>query len=71
MEGRYRIHLKEDAEPFALTTPRRVAIPLLSKVEKALCRMEDLGVITKIQDPTDWYAGMVVVPRCPTLRKYH
>ena len=25
--------------------------------------MERLGVITKIEEPTDWCAGMVVVPK--------
>ena len=25
--------------------------------------MEQLGVITKIKEPTDWCAGMVVVPK--------
>ena len=25
--------------------------------------MEQLGVISKVDEPTDWYAGMVVVPK--------
>lgn len=36
MEGTYNITLKEGAKPFALTTPRRVALPLLPKVKKEL-----------------------------------
>ena len=56
----YVIQLRENATPFALTTPRRVPIPLLPKVKEELQRMERLGVITKIEDPTDWCAGMVV-----------
>ena len=59
----YRIHLKEGAKPYALTTPRRVAIPLLPKVEAELKRMEKLGVIVPVEDPTEWCSGMVVVPK--------
>ena len=33
LEGEYHIQLKEDATPFALTAPRRVALPLLPKVK--------------------------------------
>ncbi len=60
MEG---IKLKEGAEPFTLTSARRVAIPLLPKVEKELNRMVNLGVISKVTEPTNWCAGMVVVPK--------
>ena len=63
LEGEYHIQLKEDATPFALTAPRRVALPLLPKVKRELERMEELGVISKIDEPTDWCSGMVVVPK--------
>ena len=53
LEGEYHIQLKEDATPFALTAPRRVALPLLPKVKQELERMEALGVISKIHEPTD------------------
>ena len=59
----YTIKLKEEATPFALTTPRRVPIPLLPKVRDELQRMENMGVITKIKEPISWCAGMVVVPK--------
>ena len=59
----YHIQLKHDAKPYALTTPRRVAIPLMPKVKQELTRMENMGVITKVDNPTDWCAGMVVVPK--------
>ena len=63
MEGAYHIKLRPDAKPFALSTPRRVALPLLPKVKQELERMEKMGVITKVSGPTDWCAGMVVVPK--------
>ena len=44
------------------STPRRVAVPLLPAVKEELQWMESLGVIKKVEEPTDWCAGMVVVP---------
>ena len=63
MQGEYTIQLKDGAVPFALTTPRRVAIPLMESVRAELENMEKLGVISRIETPTDWCAGMVVVPK--------
>ena len=53
----------EGAKPFALNTHQRVAIRLLKAVEQELQRMEELGVIAKVSEPTEWCAGMVVVPK--------
>jgi len=64
LQGRpYSISLHSDAQPYALCTPRRVAIPLLPKVEAELARMQELGVIDKVEQATEWCAGMVVVPK--------
>ena len=63
LDGEYTIQLKEGTKPFALTVPRRVAIPLMQPVKDELARMERLGVITRVSEPTDWCAGMVVVPK--------
>lgn len=63
LEGDYHIRLRQDAKPFALSTPRRVALPLLPKVKQELERMEAMGVITRVEEPTEWCSGMVVVPK--------
>lgn len=63
MEGEFSIKLKPGVTPHAITTPRRVALPLMKKVKEELARMENLGVISKVDIPTDWCAGMVVVPK--------
>ena len=63
LKDNYTIKLRKDAQPFSLTTPRRIALPLLPKVKAELQRMEDLGVISKVKEPTEWCAGMVVVPK--------
>ena len=57
----YDIQLKPDAQPYALFTSRNIPLPLRSKVEQELKQMESLGIISKIDKPTPWCAGMVVV----------
>ena len=59
----YDIKLKPDATPFSLFTPRHVPLPLRAKVTEELQRMEAMGVISKVDIPTPWCAGMVVVPK--------
>ena len=61
--GEYHSHIQEGTQPYSLTTPRKVAIPLLRRVKKELTRMEELGVISPVKQPTDWCTGMVVVPK--------
>lgn len=36
LEGEFKIKLKENATPYALSAPRRVAIPLRTKVKEEL-----------------------------------
>lgn len=63
LEGEHTIQLKDDNKPFCLTTPRRVALPLLKKVEKEINRLRALDVIEPVDEPTDWCAPIVVVPK--------
>ena len=62
-KGEYTIKLKPEAKPFSLFTPRNVPLPLHEKARLELKRMEELGVISPVQEPTPWCAGMVVVPK--------
>ncbi|XP_062399854.1 uncharacterized protein K02A2.6-like [Sardina pilchardus] len=59
----YTINLKPDAKPFSLKVPRRVPLPLMGKVKQELERMEKLGVISRVEAPTEWCCGMVVAPK--------
>ena len=59
----YSDALYSDAKPFALSVPRRVPLLLMDKVKVELTRMEKLWVISRIDEPTEWCAGMVVVPK--------
>ena len=63
LEGENEIKLKPDTQPFAITTPRRIPLPMKSKVKEELTRMQKLGVIRKVDKPTNWCAGMVKVPK--------
>ena len=63
LEGEYTIKLQEGAEPFSPMTPRRVAIPLMPTVKAELERMERMGVISSVEEPMEWCAGMVVIPK--------
>ena len=68
MEGPYKIALTDYAQPFAINVPRRVALPLMDKTKKELRRMEDAGVIVRVEEHTDWCAPMVVVPKKDDVR---
>ena len=57
------IKLRDNASPVALTVPRRFPYPLLPKVKAELDRMVEQGVISKVERPTDWCSGLVVVPK--------
>ena len=59
----YQIQLKEGAAPHSLCTPRNVPLPLRDKVREELERLETMGVISKVDKPTPWCAGMVVVSK--------
>ena len=59
----YHIKMREGLRPYGLFTPRNVPIPPRTKVKEELDRMEELGVIAKVTEPTPWCAGMVVVPK--------
>ena len=62
--GDYGIQFREHAAPFALSTPRRVSIPLMDVVKRELQMMVDhLQVIRRVDTPTDWCAGIVVVAK--------
>ncbi|XP_018369319.1 PREDICTED: uncharacterized protein LOC108765221, partial [Trachymyrmex cornetzi] len=59
----YTLRLKEDATPYAVSTSRRVAIPLREKVRQALQTMQKEDIISPVDEPTEWCAGMVIVPK--------
>ena len=63
LQGDYEIQVKPDAQPFSLDTARNIPLPLCDKVKQELDAMEAQGVISKVQQPTPWCAGVMVVKR--------
>ncbi len=63
ISGEYKIKLTNNCHPYSLTATRRVALPLMNKVREELKRMESLDIIRKVDEPTLWCSGMVVVPK--------
>ncbi|XP_046575408.1 uncharacterized protein K02A2.6-like [Haliotis rubra] len=59
----YEIKVQPDAHPYAVTFPRRVPIPIQLQVKTQLDKLEGMGVIWKVEEPTDWCAPMIVVPK--------
>ena len=52
-EGELHVTLQEDAQP-VVQPPRKYPSQLLEEIRAELEKMEDLGVITSITEPTDW-----------------
>ena len=63
LQGDYEIQVKPDAQPFSLGTARNIPLPLHDKVKQELDVMKAQGVISKVQLPTPWCTGMVVVKK--------
>ena len=59
----YIMKLESNAQPHSLSVSRRVSFPLMNKVNAVLQRMQDIGVISKVDQPTEWCSGMVSVPK--------
>ena len=47
--------------PPVVHPPRRVPIAIQLKLKEELDRMESLGVISKVTEPTDWVSSLVIV----------
>ncbi|XP_070385024.1 uncharacterized protein [Dermacentor albipictus] len=61
LKDEYNIRLKPDAVPFSLSVPLRIPIPLLEIVRRGLDKLESAGVIRRVDKPTPWCSGLVVV----------
>ena len=63
LKGGYNIRLNEDAKPSCMTSPGRVSLPLLGKLEKEITRLTVLNVIEPVEEPNEWCASVQVVPK--------
>ena len=60
--GDYKIQLCPDAH-LVIHTPRKCLIALHPKVKEHLAKMEALGVITHIDQPTDWVSSITYIQK--------
>ena len=63
LDGKYHIQLKDYFVPYAVNTPRRTALPLMPKVKDKLVELERQDMISKVDQPIDWCAPIVAVPK--------
>ena len=60
--GKYKIQLCPDAHP-VIHAPRKCLITLCPKVKEHLAKMEALGVITHVDQPTDWVSSITYIQK--------
>ena len=58
-----RIHIREDAKPFALTAARKIPFGWRDQVKKQLDDLEAKSIISPVQEPTEWCHPIVVIPK--------
>ncbi|XP_064468600.1 uncharacterized protein K02A2.6-like [Ornithodoros turicata] len=63
LHGEYCLRVKSGSTPFAVTSPRKVPLPFYESTREELRDMERLGVISRMEEPIEWCAPMVVVPK--------
>lgn len=62
-DGKYHIKVKDNAVSYAVDTPQRIALSPMTKLRDKLVELERQGVISKVDQPTDWCAPVVAVPK--------
>ena len=60
--GESSIHLKPDVIPL-VHPPRKIPVPLKDRCKAELDHMENMGVIQKVHEPTDWVNSMALVEK--------
>ena len=59
MEGKLHLTIDKSATP-VINAPCRVTIALKEKLKTELDRLENLQMICKVKEPTDWVSSLVV-----------
>ena len=62
LPSEYKIWLHPDTHP-VIHTPRKCPITLCPKVKEHLVKMEALGVITQVNQPTDWVSSITYLQK--------
>ncbi|KAL1277849.1 hypothetical protein QQF64_024522 [Cirrhinus molitorella] len=67
LSGEHRIKINTEIRP-VVHAPRRIPVALRDRVIKELQRMEEMGVIAKQAEPTEWVNSMVTVVTANKIR---
>lgn len=59
MKGKYKIEMKENAVPYAISKPRAILLPLKAKVKDDFDDRLHKGVVVPIEHATDWSSPKV------------
>ena len=60
LEGQYNLEVREDVQP-VIHPPRRVPVALKEKLKQELEKLQHLGIIEKVTEPTPWVSSLVTV----------
>ena len=63
----YHLEINPDVEPVK-HTPRELPIPLKSELKASIEGLENMGVLKKVTEPTQWISSQVVVRKGSKLR---
>jgi len=58
----YKIKLKDDAVP-VIHAARKVPIALKDRLKTELNRLTDLGIVKKVEEPTEWVSSLVIIEK--------
>ena len=62
LKGQYKLEIEENAKP-VVHPPRRVPVALKGKLKRELERLQSLGIIEKVIEPTPWVSSLVIVQK--------
>lgn len=62
LEGEHHIEINPEVKP-TIHAPGKVPFTLLPKLKQELERMEHLGAIEKVDQPTEWFNSIVIVEK--------
>ena len=62
MEGKLHLEVNDSVSPVVMP-PRRVPVALKEKFKEEIDRLVDVGVLTKVEEPTKWVSSSVVTAK--------
>ena len=62
LEGQYKLEVDDGATP-VVHPPRRVPVALKDKLKEELDRLQRLGIIEQVTEPTPWVSSLVTVQK--------